>query len=338
MPKVSVIVPVYNVEKYLEECLDSVLNQTFRDYEVICVNDGSTDSSAEILNDYATKYPRIRIINQENQGLSMARNNGVDAAKGEYIYFLDSDDFIHPQLLELTYAKAKQHNVPLVCFDIFRDDGTKNFTLNGCPKFDVNTVNAVVTNNPIDYFKKGIDHRIYNSACLKLFHKDIFNHLKFVRGIYFEDMIFTSLLMKRRPMTAILSEKLYYYRTNTESITYQPFTNRHMDSYSIGLKTIQHEYNQPGYQRYLDLIKKNVFPDALEEMFRRINLCSQPQRESMMPVWHKLMHDLFDPQTPCTTLKNSASVLKDAGKPNQIGYWRNNRLPIIRNQHIRGGG
>ena len=91
MPKISVIIPVYNVEKYLAECLTSVVNQTFKDIEIICVNDGSTDNSPKILKEFAQKDSRIKIINQENQGLSAARNTGLDVATGEYVSFIDSD-------------------------------------------------------------------------------------------------------------------------------------------------------------------------------------------------------------------------------------------------------
>ena len=103
MPKISVVLPIYNVEKYLRRCLNSLLNQTFTDFEAICVNDGSLDKSLHILEEYASKDFRIKIVTQENQGLSMARNNGLKIAQGDYIYFLDSDDAIHPQLLEITY-------------------------------------------------------------------------------------------------------------------------------------------------------------------------------------------------------------------------------------------
>lgn len=94
MVEISVVVPVYNVETYLEECLNSIINQTFSDIEIICINDGSTDSSLDILNDYSKKDDRIKIINQENKGLGATRNKGIDLAKGKYIFFIDSDDYI----------------------------------------------------------------------------------------------------------------------------------------------------------------------------------------------------------------------------------------------------
>ena len=114
MPKVSVLIPVYNVEKYLEECLDSIIDQTFKDIEIICVNDGSTDSSAKILEKYKKKDNRIVIVNKENGGLPSARNAGIDAAKGEYLSFVDSDDHIKPNMIERLYNTAKETNAEIV--------------------------------------------------------------------------------------------------------------------------------------------------------------------------------------------------------------------------------
>ena len=116
MAEVSIIVPVYNVEKYLSFCLDSLVNQTFKDIEIICVNDGSTDNSAEVLEHYAGFDKRIKIINKENGGLSSARNAGLDIASGEYIYFLDGDDYIEPDLLEQG-IKFFKDGIDLVAFN-----------------------------------------------------------------------------------------------------------------------------------------------------------------------------------------------------------------------------
>ena len=101
MAAISVIIPVYNVEKYLRRCLDSVLNQTFSDWQAICVNDGSPDASDKILAEYAARDPRFVVVTKENGGLSDARNAGMEHATGEYIMYLDSDDFIHPQTMEI---------------------------------------------------------------------------------------------------------------------------------------------------------------------------------------------------------------------------------------------
>ena len=115
MVKVSVIVPVYNVEIYLADCLDSVLQQTLKDIEIICINDGSTDKSPEILAEYAKKDPRITIISQENKGLSSARNRGLEVATGEYVAFLDSDDWVDPDYYEKLYNTAVKYDAQIAC-------------------------------------------------------------------------------------------------------------------------------------------------------------------------------------------------------------------------------
>lgn len=114
MPKVSVIIPVYNVEEYLSECLDSLINQTLRDIEIICINDGSTDNSLNILNEYAKKDSRITVLTQENQGAAVARNKGLDFAKGEYLSILDSDDFFELNMLEKLYNRAVETDAEIV--------------------------------------------------------------------------------------------------------------------------------------------------------------------------------------------------------------------------------
>lgn len=115
-PKVSVIIPVYNVEKYLHQCLDSVIGQTLQDIEIICVNDSSTDSSLSILEDYQKKDNRIQIITQENSGAGAARNRGLSIAKGEYLSFLDSDDFFETDMLEKAYDMAEKVQADFVVY------------------------------------------------------------------------------------------------------------------------------------------------------------------------------------------------------------------------------
>ena len=116
MPKFSIVIPVYNVENYLAECLDSVLAQTFKDFEVICVNDGSTDKSGEILKSYAQKDDRIKIIYKENGGLSSARNEGLKYVAGELCYFLDSDDYIESNLLEYAVKIFDNYEIDYFAF------------------------------------------------------------------------------------------------------------------------------------------------------------------------------------------------------------------------------
>ena len=129
-PKISIIIPVYNTKKYLRKCLDSVINQTLKEIEIICINDASTDSSKQILEEYSSKDKRIKIINNDhNLGQSLTRNKGLDVAKGEFIGFVDSDDYIEPQTYEISYINAKNDNVDIVKFNeiIFRDRLDKGY-------------------------------------------------------------------------------------------------------------------------------------------------------------------------------------------------------------------
>ena len=116
MVKVSVILPIYNVENYLKQCLDSVTNQTLKDIEIICVNDGSTDNSLKILKEYAKKDNRFIILDENNQGAGISRKKGIDISKGEFIYLMDSDDYINNNLLELTYNSGIKHASDIVFF------------------------------------------------------------------------------------------------------------------------------------------------------------------------------------------------------------------------------
>lgn len=120
-PLVSVVLPIYNVEKYLPKCLDSVLGQSYNNLEIVCVNDGSLDGSAQIVEEYMKKDGRIVLINQKNQGLSGARNTGIEAAKGEYIVFLDSDDWIDPETVEVAVDEATKENAQLVMWSYVRE-------------------------------------------------------------------------------------------------------------------------------------------------------------------------------------------------------------------------
>ena len=121
MPAVSIVIPVYNIGKYLEKCLDSVVAQTFPDIEIIVVNDGSTDNSPEIIAGYADKDSRIVVIDKSNEGLAYARKSGIEAAQGEYIQHLDGDDFLEPDAIELLYNKAIEDAADMVVFPVWFD-------------------------------------------------------------------------------------------------------------------------------------------------------------------------------------------------------------------------
>ena len=216
-PKVSVIIPVYNVEQYLRECLDSVVNQTLKDIEIICVNDGSPDNSAKILKEYTDKDKRIKIYeNTVNKGLGYSRNLGVEKANGRYIFFLDSDDFIKSETLENLYKKSESTEADLCQYLILQyNDKTKKEHLIPSTLF-----NIVRTSKKISYDYKLCPKLIFErvEAPLKLYKKDFLlkNNIKFFEGCYFEDTIVHIKCMSLAKKICFEDNAYYYYRKNRE--------------------------------------------------------------------------------------------------------------------------
>lgn len=212
MAKVSVIVPVYNVEKYLKRCLDSLINQTLSDIDIICINDGSKDSSLQILEQYAQKDSRIVIYNQENSGLSVARNTGLEHASGEYIGFVDSDDWVDLDFYEKLYNSAKNNNADIAVADFIREHSNKK------PKRLKLKEEKIYTTSE-DKFMICKVHRegcVWNKIYRTEFIKSI--NLKFVPKMYYEDRDFTirSLYFSKKLVTT--PNTYYRYFVNPKSI------------------------------------------------------------------------------------------------------------------------
>ena len=150
-PKISVIVPVYNVEKYIKKCLDTIISQTFSDIEIICVNDGSTDSSRKILEEYKNKDSRIIIIDKKNGGLSSARNAGMKVAMGEYISFIDSDDWIEETMLEKLYNNMTTLNTDITICAVHQFDETKQAIDDTNPYYTLEFFDETFTNRAFSY-------------------------------------------------------------------------------------------------------------------------------------------------------------------------------------------
>lgn len=210
MPKVSIIVPVYNVEKYLSHCLDSLINQTLKDIEIIVVNDGATDNSPKIIEKYAQKDSRIRVVNQKNQGLSGARNSGVKIANGDYISFVDSDDWLDVNFIEKLYSSAIKNNADIAVGGMKRQR-EKSF------KYRLNFKEEKVYTNLQDKLDVcRIPECCY--ACGKLFKKDLILNRFFKKGVYFEDVIWTPYIIKDSKSLVTVPNTYYYYRANNASI------------------------------------------------------------------------------------------------------------------------
>lgn len=213
-PKISLIIPVYNVEKFIRKTLESVCAQTFKDYEVIMINDGSTDNSLSILKEYETRYKKFHLINQDNCGLSRARNVGVDAATGEYIAFLDSDDFLDPEFLDVLYNNAVENDADISCcnYYLYYDKISKKIYM----PF---TAKTGVYSNETALKKLILDTTFHFFMWNKLFKKDLFinNDIVFY-DMYFEDVAICPQLFYYANKVAFVNKPLYYYRRHNGSI------------------------------------------------------------------------------------------------------------------------
>ncbi len=219
MPKVSVIIPVYNVENYLKQCLDSVVNQTLKDIEIICIDDGSTDNSVNILKEYAAKDDRIKVIHQENKGLGGARNTGIKNAHAPYLFFIDSDDWILVDCLEKLYNKITLVDADICIYGLKKyEEQSKEYIIDDYFGLSLygDCINKLCTYKDI---KSSIFERF--GAVLKFYNREFFikNDLFYEEGVYFEDVVPHVKSIILASTIVFLDERLYIYRCDrTDSI------------------------------------------------------------------------------------------------------------------------
>ncbi len=238
--KISIIVPIYNVEDYLEKCLDSLVNQTFNDYEILCINDGSPDNSQKIIEKYEKKYPNLVFgFKKENGGLSDARNYGLSKAKGDYVLFIDSDDYIEKNTLEILYSEVvKGYDIVSFNFNKIWDDGKI----------------VPCINQKIDDYKKFMI--AFPMACNKIFKRKLFDdEFKFKKGILYEDLEFIpSLVLKTNKISSIDNYLYYYYQRKGSIMNQNKFNNRLLDIFTV-LNSLEDRF-----------IKNNKYNEYYEEL------------------------------------------------------------------------
>ena len=211
MSKISVIVPVYNVEQYLPQCLDSIINQTYKDLEIICVDDGSPDNSGKILDEYAKKDNRIKVIHQENGGLSEARNTGLDNATGDWISFVDSDDYVALDYYETMIKAVKENGADVVqCgHSVFSTQVDKTFS------YKTKTVEGFI--NIIKNLKRGyVWNKLWKAELIQK------NNLRFYPKIYIEDILFSIMAANFIKKFSTIDYVGNFYRSNPKSISQAP--------------------------------------------------------------------------------------------------------------------
>ena len=221
MKKISIIVPVYNVEDYIKECLDSLVAQTCKDVEIVIVDDGSKDGSIVICEEYAKKYSNIRIYQKENGGLSDARNYGIKVADAEYLMFVDSDDTLTPDACEVLLKVIEEQNADISIGELYREGPNKIGT-------------EVKMYEPTEALAEILRETSFStSACGKLFRKELFEKVEFPKGMLFEDFGTVYKLFFEAERIAYIPHDLYFYRVRENSITTQRFTTRKMDLFKI---------------------------------------------------------------------------------------------------------
>lgn len=219
MPKISVIVPVYKVEDYLDRCVESILAQTFVDFELILVDDGSPDNCPAMCDSWAGKDSRIKVIHKENGGLSDARNAGFEGSCGEWITFIDSDDYVHPEMLEALLNAVLQTGT-IVSVGGLQVSTTNEFSDQAIPSATIVSSESVFLSAP----------RINDmSACGKLYHRRCFNNIRYPKGKLNEDAFVTYRILYNAMRIAVIDGPLYYYFQSSQSITRSEWTRENLD-------------------------------------------------------------------------------------------------------------
>lgn len=223
MSLVSVIVPVYNVEEYLAECVESILSQTYHNIEIILVDDGSTDESGLLCEEYAKKDDRVRVFHKENGGLSDARNYGIDRAEGSYITFVDSDDILHVSCIEKLYTlmSCSGSGVSICNMERFEETESIRYTYTN-PKVCILDAESAL--------KELLLQRCFDvSACGKMYCKELFNNVSYPTGQLYEDLGTTYKVIMKTEKVCYINQSLYYYRYRPGSITTRPFNMKMLD-------------------------------------------------------------------------------------------------------------
>lgn len=259
-PKVSVVIPIYNVEKYLQQAIISITQQTLKEIEIIAVNDGSTDSSLTILTRLANADKRIKIISTINNGLSIARNLGIYMSSGEYIYFFDSDDILEKDTLEECYQKCQTQNLDFLFFDAdcFTDTLEKDYTFDyqRTHKYEDKTFTG------IEILKEQIETKGYrSSACLSFIKKEYLKkeNLFFYPQTIHEDELFTFLLYLKAERVGLLKRTFFHRRVRRDSIMTSSFSMLNAMGYLTVCRELKKYSSQ--YQtnkRDSDLYKKRI--------------------------------------------------------------------------------
>lgn len=267
-PEISVIVPVYKVESYLKKCIESILSQTFDNFELILVDDGSPDRCGEICDEYAQKDNRIKVVHKENGGLSSARNIGIDIARAKYINFIDSDDWIEKESLETLYKLANETGADIVQGKGVIAKNEKKREL--IKKMSFNTYTNIQALHELFNYEGG---EIRVVAFNKLYSRNLFEDLRYPEGIIHEDEYLTPRLIYKANKIVVIDSQLYNYRLSENSIMRSEFSIKNLDKLYV-LNNISEFYefiNQYDLKKKTEIIYILALIDSYKKVYKNID-------------------------------------------------------------------
>ena len=288
MPRISVVVPVYRVEDYLGACLNSISKQTFGDYELILVDDGSPDRCGEMCERYAGTHTNVKVLHQKNAGLSAARNSGVKLAEGEFITFIDSDDVVAPSYLEYLYSLIKKYHadVSIAARVKFYGDVPQSFPDHSETDFSIEPAVAL---EKMCYGKYSI------CAWGKLYRRDLVEKFPYPVGMLFEDIATTHKIIGAAQKVAYGSRAVYYWRQRAQSITKQKVTEKHFDGVTAAKEQLL--YMEKNYPQVVRAAQARVamkcidFAYHLLESNNKDRMLFQKARAEIKPILWTVLND-----------------------------------------------
>lgn len=302
---ISIIVPVYNVEEFLDECVQSIVDQTYENLEIILVDDGSKDNSPALCDAWAKKDSRIKVVHKQNGGLSDARNRGIEEATGDYIYFIDSDDYLDKTMCQRVMEQFRQSNADVVCFGIRRVTETGQ-TWAEMPGADakLNREEALLALS---------QERIRNSACSKVCKRILWDGIRFPVGRMFEDVATTYKLLLKVNTVCCIPDMFYYYRRREGSIV-TTMTSRSLRDLFLMQKQV-----------YDDLLP--IYPAIAENTF--FNLARSAKAYVDHAIYDKSEHEILA-QVKAFLQENKAKILPWGGTEFKLYYKAPWLYPLYR--------
>lgn len=317
MIKVSVIVPVYNVEQYLPQCLDSLVNQTLQDIEIIIVNDGSTDNSQEIINNYIKRYPKkIKNYIKENGGLGSARNYGLKHAIGKYTSFVDSDDWLDLNALELMYKALEKHKSDIAVCDMVDHFLNGEKIYHNCTKYK------------FKYEKTG-------SACNKMFKKELIGTLKFHNSIWYEDLNFTTKLLMKTDKIVTISKGLYHCNVREKSIMNNNNSLKNLDIIFC-LDDLKEYFIQNKISNWEEVYAYLVFHNILIGAINRVTVQNNADKKNVIHKLKNYCKNNINNYQKYNFYKSEPTNTKIIAKLNYQGLNKLSQKLLLIKQKIKG--